>query len=336
MTATLHFFTQSLGPQPVSFYESNFSGLAHKIRFSGYPHSILEKLFSSVCRRAGQEDTPIQVIHNCLDNSIQGVILPELSAGAFGFEAIDPSCRNIVGLGGNPDLNIAEEQLSAAHKMFLRARTFHDSQEKIYLRHLDIPGLDRLTEETIRSLLGRKSGARMGPEVHRFFGAASIEGPLDYIPQVTEEIPRRFFLKGRPGTGKSTFLKKVAAAARRRGCAVEIYHCSLDPRSLDLVAVRELDFCLLDSTAPHEYFPSREGDEIIDLYAACVEPGTDQAHAGELQLLQTSYRETVRAATGCLKEAWEALERFSASLPVPAEETLENVEEDLIRRLFHS
>ena len=68
-------------------------------------------------------------------------------------------------------------------------------------------------------------------------------------------------------------LKKLAKAAEEKGFEVEVYHCGFDPNSLDMVIVRELGFAIFDSTAPHEYFPSREGDEIIDMYALIVTRG---------------------------------------------------------------
>lgn len=334
MTASIHFFTDSNGPVPTSYYASNFGGLRRNVRFSGYPHAVLQGLLAAVCLRAERESTPVQVVHNCLDNSMQGVILPELSAGAFGFDAADRGEHNILALLGDPDLCTVQENLSAAHKTFLRARAFHDEQEKVYLAHMDFNAVDRLTDQTIRQLLGDKSGTRAGKEIHRFFGAATIDGNLDYIPEVTADLPRRFFIKGRPGTGKSTFLKKVAAAALRRGCTVETYHCSLDPKSLDLIAVRELGFCLLDSTSPHEYFPSREGDEIIDVYAECVDPGTDEAYAEELRKLQKSYKDLVQSAVGYLREARQAQERWEASLPEPDPSALEQTRERLLSELF--
>ena len=336
MTAALHYFTDSNGPLPTSYYDSNFGGLKRNVRFSGYPHEALQGLLSAVCLRAEREGTPIQVIHHCLDNSMQGVILPELSAGAFGFDAADEQEENILALMGDPDLAAVREHLSAAHKTFARARSFHDGQEKIYLQQMDFEAADRLTAQTKQRLMGGKSGTRPGKEIHRFFGAATIDGNLDYIPEVTAEIPQRFFIKGRPGTGKSTFLKKVAAAALRRGCRVETYHCSLDPKSLDLIAVRELGFCLLDSTSPHEYFPSREGDEIIDVYAQCVTPGTDEAYAEELQKLGGAYKELVKAAVGFLKEAKQAMDRFNASLPDPDPAALEETKNRLLENLFSS
>lgn len=48
-----------------------------------------------------------------------------------------------------------------------------------------------------------------------------------------------------------------------------------DPNSLDLVVIRDLGICLFDSTSPHEYFPSRDSDEIIDIYQEAVKEHTD-------------------------------------------------------------
>ena len=47
--------------------------------------------------------------------------------------------------------------------------------------------------------------------------------------------PQRYFciLKGGPGCGKSTFLKRVGDAGRAAGLAVVRLHCAGDPASLD-------------------------------------------------------------------------------------------------------
>lgn len=58
-------------------------------------------------------------------------------------------------------------------------------------------------------------------------------------------------LKGGPGTGKSTILKKVAAEAKSRGLDYELWFCSGDPESLDGVYVKQLDTAIVDATAPH-------------------------------------------------------------------------------------
>lgn len=315
MNSVIHFLVNSSGPQPVSYFDSNFRPLERVVRINGYPHGVLQELLAAVCRRAEQEGTSFQVIHHCLDNSMQGVILPERSAGIYGFDAYDPDEPSLLAALGSEPLKSVQENISAARETFRQARAFHDRQETIYLKHMDFDKANLITEQTIARLLGEKSAEGPGAETHRFFGAATADGNLDYIPEVTADLPRRYFVKGRPGTGKSTFLKKIAAAARERGFAVETYHCSLDPKSLDLIAVRELGFCLMDSTAPHEYFPSRDGDEIIDLYRECVVPGTDEAYAQELGELQKSYKSLVAKAIDFLKQAKASGDRFEASLP---------------------
>ncbi|WP_054860951.1 hypothetical protein [Gracilibacillus sp. JCM 18860] len=85
-------------------------------------------------------------------------------------------------------------------------------------------------------------------------------------------MTKRYFIKGRAGSGKSTLLKKVVSASKERGFDIEVYHCGFDPESVDMVVIRELSVCLFDSTDPHEYFPKRKGDEIVDLYKLTITP----------------------------------------------------------------
>lgn len=318
----IHFFVDSTGPAPGSFYHSNFSHLQRRAALSSWPHTVQQQIFEALRQTAQQQGTPCQLVHHPLDNTLQGILLPELSAGAFGFDPDAPQVRGPGLLCPPEDLAAYQQAVAAARKAFAQAREIHNGQERIYLEHMDFPAADKLCQGLVRRLMGDKSGTRPGRETHRFFGAATAQGSLDHIPQIMEGIGCRIYIKGRPGTGKSTLLKRVAAAALRRGCDVETYHCALDVGSLDMVAIRQLDVCLLDSTPPHEYFPQREGDEILDLYARCVVPGTDEAHAGELNKLQGSYKQLVQEATGHLQAAQEALERLYQAQPQPSAEAI--------------
>lgn len=84
---------------------------------------------------------------------------------------------------------------------------------------------------------------------------------------------------------------------------MEIYHCGFDPESLDMVLVRELGWAVFDSTAPHEYFPSRAGDEVIDMYELTIAPGTDELIAEEVAKVESKYREQMAKAQKFLAEA---------------------------------
>lgn len=90
----------------------------------------------------------------------------------------------------------------------------------------------------------------------KFFGAVnSAYGFKSYFDKLffTDDIKRRFIIKGGAGTGKSTFLKALAAGADKCGHDAELYYCSSDPKSLDGVIIRDIGVCALDATAPHAY-----------------------------------------------------------------------------------
>lgn len=334
MSSILHFFVNSSVPRRVSYYESNFGPLEHAVRISGYSKNVLEEILSAVRSEAEKKGASIQIIHHCLDNSVQGIILPECSAGVFCDDVYDPEAFQPPEHMETGTIASIQENLATAREMVTKARRLHDEQEKIYVGHMDFDAADRLTKDTIHLLLDGKKRDRPGSEVHRFFGAATIAGNVDYIPEVTQEIPKRYFVKGRPGTGKSTFLKKIASAAKENGYDVEIYHCSLDPDSLDLVAVRELGVCLFDSTAPHEYFPSRPDDEIIDIYQKCVTPGTDEKYRDELDRLQNAYKGLISAAVSYLKKAKKQGDAFDSLFPSAEPEELEAMKAKVIQTLF--
>lgn len=337
MRFTQQYLIQSIVPQPVSYFESNFGPLSRKICLSGYSHSALKDLAAKVCGRIPQAEGKegiVETIHSCVDNSLQGVIFPEFSAGLIGFDAFDPFVYSR--LRDFDEKKAAEygEQLEAARFALKKARDLHNKQEDIYIRHMHFDVMDRLTEETINKVLGGKGQKTAGRSVHRFFGAASVNGTVCYIPQLTEELSKRYFIKGRPGTGKSTFLKKIAAAAVERGFFAEIYHCSLDPNSLDMLILRQLGICLFDSTAPHEFFPSRPEDEIIDMYEKCVTPGVDETYGEELARLEAGYKELTAEAVSRLKKAKEIDDGLQALLPPLSDDALEKTAEAISRTLF--
>ena len=82
------------------------------------------------------------------------------------------------------------------------------------------------------------------------------------------EILRRYLIKGGPGTGKSTFMRRVADEAEKRGMRVERYRCSSDPSSLDGVIINGR-VAVVDSTAPHSVDAELAGarDALVDLGA---------------------------------------------------------------------
>lgn len=101
-----------------------------------------------------------------------------------------------------------------------------------------------------------------------FAASNSGKGFMSYYDDVFggERIERRYIIKGGPGTGKSSFLSRVAEAAESRGLGVEYYRCSSDPDSLDGI-VLDGRIALVDGTPPHTVEAVLPGvrDEIVNL-----------------------------------------------------------------------
>lgn len=105
--------------------------------------------------------------------------------------------------------------------------------------------------------------------VRKFFlGANTHKGFHSYYEYVVPGIPNRLFiLKGGPGTGKSTFLRKIASEFADMGYDVELHHCSSDNDSLDGIRIVPFNIAVMDGTAPHTTDPKYPAvvDEIINL-----------------------------------------------------------------------
>lgn len=76
-------------------------------------------------------------------------------------------------------------------------------------------------------------------------------------------------IKGGPGTGKSSFMRHLAAHGIKRGEETVLCACSSDPQSLDGVIFPERKKIVLDATAPHTVEPRCVGvcENIVDLGA---------------------------------------------------------------------
>ena len=88
-----------------------------------------------------------------------------------------------------------------------------------------------------------------------FLGANSPGGFVSRFEQVYEKDGswRAYIIKGGPGTGKSTFMKKLASLAMQMGTEVHLAPCSSDPMSLDAVILPSIRCCFMDGTAPHAW-----------------------------------------------------------------------------------
>lgn len=111
-------------------------------------------------------------------------------------------------------------------------------------------------------MASEKSGCFLGSA-----GPGSFFSVFDSLTPAKEDGWYTFILKGGPGAGKSSLMKKLAAKMEEQDIRCERIRCSSDPGSLDAVIFPELKVCVVDGTAPHTLEPDHPGadSEIINL-----------------------------------------------------------------------
>lgn len=121
-----------------------------------------------------------------------------------------------------------------------------------------------------------------------FAALNSHRGFLSYFPSLFASY-NKYIIKGGPGCGKSTLMKKIAQTAEEKELDVTRYYCSSDTDSLDAVVIPSLKTVVLDGTPPHATEPTCPGavDSLVNL-TAFWNPADLQIHAEEIQHLSQS------------------------------------------------
>lgn len=253
-----------------------------------------------ILKKLSEKFENIECIYSPFEvGTLEGVILRDIKTAVLDETLTN---ENIAGeiihcKGKTTEEKADNEKAKAAYnelnKAYSKAKEIHDEWEKIYIGRIDFDRLEAYSNELIYQLIGNKKGNLGTYKYERFFGASTPDGSVNYIDNITQNLRKRYFIKGRPGTGKSTFLKKLAKAANDNGFGCEVYYCSFDKNSLDMVLIPDLSFCVFDSTSPHELFPEREGDSILDFYANGGLSGTDEEMANELSDVTDRYNKKI-------------------------------------------
>lgn len=136
----------------------------------------------------------------------------------------------------------------------------------------------------------------------RYFAASNTkDGFVSYFDNVfnEDEADRLYIIKGGPGVGKSTFMKKLGKRAEGAGYTCEYFHCSSDPDSLDGIVIKEKGVAVIDGTSPHAVEPKTAGvrEIIINLGSAWDTDGllNERENVKRLsQIKSDSYKECYR------------------------------------------
>lgn len=154
-----------------------------------------------------------------------------------------------------------------------------------------------------------------------FLGANAPTGFYSLYDQMLDphKTRRIFLLKGGAGCGKSSLMKRTAAALEEVGEPVEYIRCSGDPDSLDAVIFPNLGAAVVDATAPHVMEPKLPG--VVESY---VNLGRFYDHAAlvplreEIAAATTGYQSHYKRAYRCLTAAAQLAEDNRVMLLSPA------------------
>ncbi len=147
-----------------------------------------------------------------------------------------------------------------------------------------------------------------------FLGANSKDGFYSLYHALSEAADKIYIIKGCPGGGKSTFMRRVESILEYPS---ERIYCSSDPDSLDAVIFPEKRVALVDGTSPHVVEPvfPIACEEYLNLGAFVNPDRLDRAAVKETTLRYKEkfariYRLT--ACAGLLSEEANALARRGA------------------------
>ena len=340
----VYFVTGRTSTIDINFLPANVEGL-EKIIVLNHPSLTLKTAVLRNIIDYYQPNHSLEIILSSVDDSyVEGVICRKELLAIITDRLVTPEIltTQVINLADFFETYVvSEDQLQAkkyrdrAAGYFSQGLAVHDDLEKIYIEEMDFTKADKMFDDFIQILLQNELKREQPPCVyHRFFGTTTAKGPVNVVPHLIKNLSRRVYIKGRAGTGKSVFMKKVATACQNIGLDTELYHCSFDPDSIDMVLVPELSFCIFDSTDPHAFSPERTSDMTIDLYEGSVTPGTDEKFAAEIKEVTRSYKSFLQQGINSLKQAHEYQIKSEEGYKIITEKNVKEVTNTILKHIM--
>lgn len=257
----------------------------------GMPGGGKSSLMKEIGENAIKEGNSVEFHHCPSDpNSIDGVVINELGIGIVDGTAphiIDPVypglIDKIIDLGTNIDsellslykdeLFMAKDKNKAAYRRafnyFKSSKPIYDEIESINKDSVDFSGVNKLTKNAIERIFSNEptNSSISGFKVrHLFSSAYTPEGLVDYTSTIIDGVKDRYFLNGNIGTGKTTFLNRIAEQASIRNFHIEIFHNPLVPTKIDSLYIKELNTIISSTKETKNYiYTTLDLDEYFNL-----------------------------------------------------------------------
>lgn len=143
-------------------------------------------------------------------------------------------------------------------------------------------------------------------DIRFFLGSNTKRGFVPLFDKLKDpESGHRFYiLKGGPGSGKSTLMKRIAKTLEENKHYIEYMPCASDPDSLDAIYDHDAQIVIVDGTAPHTLDPDYPGayDMIINLGDAWT---GDEIEPNKKEIIKLNHEisKCHNMATACIKSA---------------------------------
>ena len=255
--------------------------------------------------------------------SLDGLVIPELGVAFLDGTSphvVDPkfpgAVDEIVNLGeywqqAALQANRAQIQAVTTEISRLFRRTYgylacakkHLDEHAAY--HVDARALDWAALKTLalryeELLLPRGVAKRAFTARHLFASAITPSGFVNFIESLMRRCQRVLVLQAAKGAGAEYILDHLQRALAARSLWTEVYHCGLDPETVEHLYVPELSLAVVTSRAPHVYTATGTWTEDLN---ALVREERLTPWRGEMTAVLADGKRALEKAVGFLERA---------------------------------
>lgn len=90
----------------------------------------------------------------------------------------------------------------------------------------------------------------MGIKRQYLISSNTAEGFVSFSHDFLKDVERVYILKGGPGCGKSTFIKRIGNELLDEGFSVDFINSPTDANSIDGIFIHDIGVAIINGTAP--------------------------------------------------------------------------------------
>lgn len=114
---------------------------------------------------------------------------------------------------------------------------------------MDFGKLNKFTDEFIEQIFkGVGNKEEFSAPRHLFGTAITPIGHIDYADSLLQDAKKVYYLDGKIGYGKTTFLKRIYDKAILKGLQVEVFHYPLIPEKIESIMITDLGIAITTSS----------------------------------------------------------------------------------------